>query len=167
MIYSDGLPVSQYHGMKNGLSGIGDAGTKHPVVSNALILNVRLATQRKGPVRGMSTCAAKPESAQDGSSARREKGAEASTQSIRKLASLPSCSKGNYACKNCTHPLIPQSPKGRPLLPCDGTIYFCRLATASITMPVCPRFSLQNYACTHGGGSCVGYRRRRRLSYAF
>jgi hypothetical protein len=166
MIHGDGLPVSQYHGMKNRLSGLGFAGTKHPGVSNELILNARLATQRKGPVRGMSTCAAKPESAQDGSSARREKGAGASTQSTRKLASLPSCSKGNYACKNCTHPLIPQSPKG-PLLPCDGSIYFCRFATASTTMPVCPRVSLQNYACTHGGGSCVGYLRRRRLNHAF
>ncbi len=166
MIYSDGLPVSQHHGMKNGLSGLGNAGTKHPRASNELTFNARLATQRKGPVRSMSTCIAKPESAQDGSSARREKGAGASTQSTRKLASLPSCSKGNYACKNCTHPLIPQSPKG-PLLPCDGSIHFCRFATPSTTTPACPRYDLHNYACTHGGGSCVGYRKRRRLSHAF
>ncbi len=85
-IPSDGLPVSQYHGMKNGLSGLGNAGTKHPGVSNELTPNARLATQRKGPVRSMSTCAAKPGSAQDGSSARREKGAVASAQSSRKLA---------------------------------------------------------------------------------
>ncbi len=86
MICSDGLPVSQHHGMKNGLSGLGNAGTKHPRASNELTFNARLATQRKGPVRSMSTCIAKPESAQDGSSARREKGAVASTQSSRKLA---------------------------------------------------------------------------------
>ncbi len=109
---SDGLPVGLYHGVKNGLSGSGVAGTKCLEVSNALIPNVRLATQRTRPVRGMSTCAAKPESVgqfnpprkslvafqrtcesyrcpnvQDGSGARRKVGVGASAQRTHKLAS--------------------------------------------------------------------------------
>jgi len=79
---------------------------------------------------------------------------------------LPPCALGNYDCGNCKRPLIAKSRKG-PFLPCDGTIYFCRFATASTATPACPRFSLQDYACVHGGGSCPGYRRRRRSSYAF
>ncbi len=138
-ISSDGLPVSQHHDVNLGAH--------------------------------MSACAAKPESAQDGSSVCRKKGAGASTQSTRELASfpektLPPCAMGNYDCANCKRPLIAQSPKG-PLLPCDGTIHFCRFATPSTTTPACPRYDLHNYACTHGGGSCAGYRKRRRLSHAF
>ncbi len=69
---------------------------------------------------------------------------------------LPSCSIGNFDCQNCPHPLIPQMPKGS-LKPCDGTIQFCPFATGSSTWKPCSRCSLQNYACTHGGGTCSGH----------
>lgn len=71
---------------------------------------------------------------------------------------LPPCSMGNYDCKNCSRPLIRQSPDG-PLVRCDGTIHFCRFATPYVYpyMEACKKVSVQNYYCTHGGGSCPGF----------
>ena len=78
---------------------------------------------------------------------------------------LPPCARGSFDCKNCPKPMVALSGSG-DLAPCDGTIYFCKFATASTTTPACPLYNLQNYACTHGGGSCVGYKKRRNY-YAF
>ncbi len=71
---------------------------------------------------------------------------------------LPPCAMGNYDCANCKRPLIAQSPKG-PLVPCDGTIHFCRFATPYSIPPLkaCKRVGVQNYYCTHGGGTCPGF----------
>lgn len=71
---------------------------------------------------------------------------------------LPSCAMGHYDCARCSRPLVAQSPKG-PLVPCDGTIHFCRFATpySLPLMDACKKFSVQNYYCTHSGGSCLGF----------
>ena len=68
---------------------------------------------------------------------------------------LPPCAKLNYDCSNCPKPQVPQNGHN-DLAPCDGkaTLYFCRFATANTASPACPKYNLQNYACTHGGGNC-------------
>jgi hypothetical protein len=77
----------------------------------------------------------------------------------QQLQSLPPCLHNHYDCKNCDHPTIALTPKG-PFVKCDEKIWFCRFATPySIpAMPACRHFSLDNYHCTHGGGTCDGVR---------
>jgi hypothetical protein len=76
---------------------------------------------------------------------------------------LPMCAKNCYDCDSCSKPLVAQSGRG-DLAPCDGKgrLHFCKFATASTTTPACSRYDLRNYACTHGGGSCMRYKKRRK-----
>ena len=80
--------------------------------------------------------------------------------------SLPPCAKMNYDCFNCPKPLVAQTGRN-DLEPCDGkgTLHFCRFATGSSVTPACSQYDLHNYACSHGGGSCVKHRRYRRSSF--
>ncbi len=73
---------------------------------------------------------------------------------------LPLCAKGVYDCARCSKPLVAQNGWG-DLAPCDGTLHFCRFATASTITSACPDYNLRNYACTHGGGSCPLFASRR------
>jgi hypothetical protein len=76
---------------------------------------------------------------------------------------LPLCAKMNYDCVNCPKPLVAQNGRN-DLAPCDGqgTLHFCRFATASSATSACAEYNLHNYACSHGGGSCGKYRFIRR-----
>jgi hypothetical protein len=76
------------------------------------------------------------------------------TQTTKKI---PLCAYGSYDCKNCVHPQVAKTIRENDLGPCEGEIYFCRFATEYNIMAACKQFNLQNYHCTHGGGTCPGY----------